>query len=124
MAKQEDARKKMTQNRTPKAPRRHGAGFAFSILAFVVACNGPRLARDGTVIFPQSGGGASVLTANGIEFQDKAQKPKPVVSRDPNEPWRAPIGFILPKDGRFVETSKPTVLALSLIHISEPTRPY
>jgi hypothetical protein len=103
----------MRQHRTPKARRRHGAGLAFSFLAFaVLACNGPRLARDGTVIFPENGGGgASVLTANGIEFQDKAQKPKPVVSRDPNEPWRAPIGFILPKDGRFVETSKPTVLA-------------
>ncbi len=80
------------------------------LVAASVACNGvPRLARDGTVIMPSSGG-ASVLTANGIEFQDKANKPAPVVSRDPNEPWRAPIGFILPKDGRFVETSKPTVL--------------
>lgn len=77
----------------------------------LVACDGPRLARDGTVVFPENGGGgASVLTANGIEYQDKAHKPKPIISRDPNEPWRAPIGFILPKDGRFVTTSKPTVL--------------
>ncbi|MEO8876475.1 MAG: vWA domain-containing protein, partial [Polyangiaceae bacterium] len=31
--------------------------------------------------------------------------------RDANEPWRAPIGFILPANGRFSATSSPTVLA-------------
>lgn len=84
---------------------------AAALVLGLAACDGPRLARDGTVIFPENGGGgASVLTANGVEYQDKADKPKPVIARDPNEPWRAPIGFILPRDGRFVETSKPTVL--------------
>src|SRR5689334_17182607 len=51
------------------------------------------------------------MTANGLEFHDRDDLPNRVVSRDPNEPWRAPIGFILPRDGRFVETSKPHVLA-------------
>lgn len=62
--------------------------------------------------FPEKGAhGASVMTANGLEFHDRDDVPVPVVSRDPNEPWRAPIGFILPRDGRFTETSKPHVLA-------------
>ncbi len=77
----------------------------------LAGCAGPRLARDGTLILPQEGGSGSVLTANGVEYNDRISKPTPVVSRDPNEPWRAPIGFILPRDGRFVETSRPTVLA-------------
>src|SRR6185437_10562814 len=55
--------------------------------------------------------GAAVMTANGLEFHDREDVPDRVVSRDPNEPWRAPIGFILPADGRFTETSKPHVLA-------------
>jgi hypothetical protein len=63
------------------------------------------------VQFSQKGAhGASVITANGVEFHDTNDLPTPVVSRDANEPWRAPIGFILPRDGRFTETSKPHVL--------------
>ena len=37
--------------------------------------------------------------------------PTAVLRRSADEPWRAPIGFILPKDGRFTQTSRPTVLA-------------
>lgn len=75
-------------------------------------CERPYLARDGTFYFPEPGArGAAVITANGVEYRDREDIPKPVVSRDPNEPWRAPIGFILPQDGRFTETSKPHVLA-------------
>lgn len=78
----------------------------------VSACEGPRLAKDGTVVFPESGArGAAVMTANGIEYHDRSDIPQAVVRRSPDEPWRAPIGFILPKDGRFTESSKPTVLA-------------
>ncbi len=70
------------------------------------------MARDGTVVFPESGAnGGSMLTANGVEYQDRRRVPERVISRDPNEPWRAPIGFILPRDGVFRETSRPTVLA-------------
>jgi hypothetical protein len=78
----------------------------------VVGCERPYLAKDGTFYFPEKGAhGASVLTANGIEYLDRDDVPNRVVSRDPNEPWRAPIGFILPRDGRFVATSQPHVLA-------------
>lgn len=75
-------------------------------------CERPYLAKDGTFYFPEQGArGAAVMTANGVEFHDRNDVPDRVVSRDPNEPWRAPIGFILPRDGRFTETSKPHVLA-------------
>ena len=79
-----------------------------------VGCERPFMARDGTVSFQEksgSGHGASVLTANGIEYRDNADLPTPPLRRSADEPWRAPIGFILPKDGRFTQTSRPTVLA-------------
>jgi hypothetical protein len=70
------------------------------------------LAKDGTVVFGQQGAhGASVVTADGVEFHDRIDVPKRIVVRDPDEPWRAPVGFILPSDGRFTATSRPTVLA-------------
>ena len=83
-------------------------------LASLIAagCERPYLAKDGTVYFPEQGArGASIMTANGLEFHDRDDVPQRVVTRDPNEPWRAPIGFILPRDGRFTETSRPHVLA-------------
>ena len=82
--------------------------------AGVAGCDRPFLAKDGTVSFQEksgSGHGASVLTANGIEYRDNADVPTPALRRSADEPWRAPIGFILPKNGRFTETSRPTVLA-------------
>jgi hypothetical protein len=72
------------------------------------------LAKDGTVLLPEKGAGhgAGVVNASGeIEYHDRYDVPDRVVSKDPNEPWRAPIGFILPADGVFRETSKPHVLA-------------
>ncbi len=70
------------------------------------------LAKDGTVVFGQQGArGASVVTADGVEFHDRIDVPKRIVVRDPDEPWRAPVGFILPSDGRFTATSRPTILA-------------
>lgn len=75
-------------------------------------CAGPYLARDGTLVFPEDGArGAAVLTANGVEFHDRAFIPPRIVRRDAREPWRAPIGFILPKSGRFTATSSATVIA-------------
>jgi hypothetical protein len=59
-----------------------------------------------------------VLTANGVEYRDNADVPTPVLRRSADEPWRAPIGFILPRSGRFTETSKPTVLATSGLAIA------
>jgi hypothetical protein len=89
------------------------------VLACTCACAGPTLARDGTVVFPEGNGrGASVLTANGVEFHDRLDVPKPVNVRDPSEPWRAPIGFILPASGRFTATSRPTVAGTTGFAIS------
>ncbi len=69
--------------------------------------------RDGTLTFPEKGAhGAAVMTANGLQFRDRADVPQRIVRKTTDEPWRAPVGFILPKDGRFTETSKPTVVAM------------
>jgi hypothetical protein len=76
----------------------------------MAGCARPHLAKDGTFYF-QEGRGAAVVTANGVEFHDRNDLPSRVVARDPNEPWRAPIGFILPRDGRFTETSRPHLMA-------------
>ena len=80
----------------------------------LLACDRPYVGRDGTVSFQEKGGsghGATVLTANGLEYRDNADLPTPALRRTADEPWRAPIGFILPKDGKFTQTSRPTVLA-------------
>ncbi len=77
------------------------------------ACARPALTRDGQVVFAQAGGrrGASVLTANGVEFIDAAELPKPVVRRSPNDPWTPPTGFLVPKDGIWRKTSSPVALS-------------
>jgi len=83
-------------------------------LAGLMGCDRPFVARDGTVSFQEKGAnghGASVLTANGLEYRDNADLPTPALRRSADEPWRAPIGFILPKDGKFTQTSRPTVIA-------------
>jgi hypothetical protein len=70
--------------------------------------------RDGTVVMqeknPNGAGGASVITANGVEYRDRTNVPQRIVVKDANAPWRAPVGFILPSNGRFTETSKPTLI--------------
>lgn len=81
-------------------------------LALMAACAHPVVARDGTLVFEQKGAhGAAVMTANGIEYKDNSDVPQRLVVRDVDEPWRAPLGFILPADGRFTQTSKPHVMS-------------
>jgi hypothetical protein len=90
-------------------------------IAVILACGcaRPYLASDGTLVFQEPGAhGASVMTANGLEFHDVADVPRRVVARDPYEPWRAPVGFIVPASGRFTRTSSPTVLATTGLAIS------
>src|ERR1700679_3702496 len=90
--------------------RRAPVGVLF--LALACGCSRPFLARDGTLVFQEKGAhGATVLTANGLEFHDTRDVPKRVVVRDPYEPWRAPLGFILPASGRFTRTSAPTIVS-------------
>ncbi|WP_394835312.1 hypothetical protein LVJ94_00105 [Pendulispora rubella] len=91
-----------------------GTALVWMGIAAVVlpACGGPLLAKDGTVIVGQKGaGGAAVVTPNGLEIHDNGDIPRRVVSRSPDDPWRAPIGFIVPRNGRFTLTSSPTLLA-------------
>jgi hypothetical protein len=72
----------------------------------------PAVTRDGQLVFTEPGGrrGASVITANGVEFLDESSLPSPVTRRSTSEPWRAPTGFLLPKDGVWRETSTPVTL--------------
>ncbi len=84
-----------------------------ALVGGLVACEAPVFSRtDGTFTFPQQGHGAAIMGANGIQFRDRADVPRRIVRRTTDEPWRAPVGFILPRDGRFTETSKPTVVAM------------
>ncbi|HEY8041336.1 MAG TPA: hypothetical protein VIF15_16130 [Polyangiaceae bacterium] len=88
-------------------------------LVLACACERPFLARDGTLVFPEKGAhGASVVTANGLEFHDRADVPDRIVVRDPYEPWRAPVGFLVPASGRFTRTSSPTLVATTGLAIS------
>jgi hypothetical protein len=82
-------------------------------LLALAACERPFVGKDGQVYFPEKGmhGAGVVNSAGEIEYHDRYDVPDRVMSKDPNEPWRAPIGFILPADGVFRETSKPHVLA-------------
>ena len=83
------------------------------------ACSHPFLARDGTLVFQEKGAhGASVVTANGLEFHDVVDVPERVVVRDPYEPWRAPLGFLVPANGRFTKTSVPTLVATTGLAVS------
>ena len=81
-------------------------------IAFSLGCEAPVLLRDGSIAFPEKGlHGAGIVTANGVEFRDRNDIPQRVVHHTTDDPWRAPVGFIVPKSGRFTETSKPTVIA-------------
>lgn len=89
-----------------------GLALATALAASTAGCGRPAMARDGTVVFQEKGShGASVLTANGLEYRDSNDHPQPLLRRSVDEPWRAPIGFILPRDGRFTKTSSPTVMS-------------
>jgi hypothetical protein len=88
-------------------------------LALACACGKPYLASDGQLVFqPPGAHGASVITSNGVEFHDVTDVPAPVQVHDPYEPWRAPVGFIAPADGRFTRTSQPTTLSTPGLTVS------
>jgi len=88
-----------------------GALVSAAALVSSIGCGQPVVARDGTLVMQEKGAsGASVMTANGVEYRDKTDVPQRVVVKDPNAPWRAPVGFILPANGRFTTTSQATLL--------------
>jgi hypothetical protein len=79
-----------------------------AIALAAIGCAAPTLTRDGQVVFSEGGAnGASVLTANGVEFMDRNVVPTPVLRRSINEPWRPATGFLLPADGIWRHTSTP-----------------
>jgi hypothetical protein len=89
--------------------------------ASALGCERPFVARDGTLSFQEkskNGHGAAVLTANGVEYRDNADVPTPIRHRSADEPWRAPLGFILPKGGTFTQMSRATTLATSGLAIA------
>jgi hypothetical protein len=75
----------------------------------LAGCATPVLSQDGQLVFPEAGGthGASVITANGVQFMDRTEIPQPVVRRSVDEPWRPATGFLLPASGVWRETSTP-----------------
>jgi len=87
--------------------------FVVAAASAASACAPPALTRDGQLVFAPSGGrrGASVITANGVEFMDATERPKPVLRRSPNDPWTPPTGFLVPKDGIWRKTSSPVALS-------------
>jgi hypothetical protein len=93
--------------------------IACVVLSGACACGHPFLARDGTLVFTQPGArGAAVVTANGLEFHDVTDVPRRLVVTDPYEPWRAPIGFLVPANGRFTKTSAPTIVTTPGLSVS------
>lgn len=91
----------------PPAGRARAAAIAALFTLFPGAgCAVPVVTRDGQVVFSERGAhGASVITANGVEFLDRAEIPQPVVRRSVNEPWRPATGFLLPADGIWRKTA-------------------
>ncbi len=89
-----------------------GVRSAALLLLALTSCAKPVLTKDGSWVLQEKGArGATVVTANGVEFHDSEDVPSPVIQKDPMDPWRAPIGFILPKSGVFTKTSTPLTLA-------------
>jgi hypothetical protein len=86
--------------------------LSLAAVAGFCACAPPALTRDGQLVFSERAQeGAAVLTANGVELFDRGDLPRPVVRSSAFEPWRAPIGFLMPADGTFRQTSTPYPIA-------------
>ncbi|MGZ3416723.1 MAG: hypothetical protein ACXVEF_02850 [Polyangiales bacterium] len=86
--------------------------LALAVLVCTTACGGTYVDKQTGLVTIQPGAkGGMVVTEHGMEFHDNADLPTRVVFKDVNEPWRAPLGFILPKTGRFTHTSSPTTIA-------------
>ncbi|WP_050428728.1 vWA domain-containing protein [Chondromyces crocatus] len=70
------------------------------------------LTRDGKLVFAEGGArGASVLTANGVEFLDTTETPAPILRRSADEPWQPATGFLLPRSGVWRATSRPVAMS-------------
>lgn len=68
----------------------------------------PALTSDGQLVWtPGARRGASILTANGVEFLDRRDTPQPTARKSPYEPYRPVTGFLVPTDGRWHRTAQP-----------------
>src|SRR5215468_2668457 len=95
----------------PVAGPRTCPSLLVALLAIGAGCARPVLSRDGQLVFQQKGArGASVITANGVEFLDRTDIPRPVVRRSADEPWRPATGFLLPADGVWRATATPVAV--------------
>lgn len=83
--------------------------LALSTVLATVACGVQYDPKTAT--FYQGKRGGLVMTPNGPVFHESENVPERIVFKDPNEPWRPPIGFILPKSGKFTLTSTPVTIA-------------
>lgn len=84
-------------------------GLALLTATSVVACGVQYDPKTAT--FYQGKPGGMVMTPNGPVFRESSDVPERVIFRDPAEPWRPAIGFILPKSGKFTLTSTPITIA-------------
>jgi len=76
--------------------------------ASLAGCSMPALTSDGQFVWtPGARRGASVLTASGVEFRDRTERPQPVARKSPYEPYRPATGFLVPSDGRWHRTAQP-----------------
>jgi hypothetical protein len=83
------------------------------------ACANVTTTRDGQLVFaPGAGKGASVLTANGVEYVDKAFQPKRVVRTSASEAWRPATGFLMPPDGVWRYVSSPLALSVGPLKLT------
>ncbi len=83
------------------------------------ACASVATTRDGQLVFaPNAGQGASVLTANGVEYVDRAFRPAPVVRRSASEAWRPATGFLMPPDGVWRYVSTPLALPVGPLSLT------
>jgi hypothetical protein len=84
---------------------------AFALALTSGGCGAPVLSRDGQLVFqPKGARGASVITANGVEFLDRSEIPRPFIRRSIDEPWRPATGFLMPSDGVWRKTATPVAV--------------
>ncbi len=82
--------------------------FTLLLLALSVGCAAPVLSQDGQLVFSEGGQrGASVLTANGVQFIDRSTRPSPTLRTSAYQAWEPPTGFLLPASGVLTERSRP-----------------
>ncbi|HEU4536893.1 MAG TPA: vWA domain-containing protein, partial [Polyangiaceae bacterium] len=93
--------------------------WGVTLAALAAGCAHVTPTRDGQLVFaPGAGEGASVLTANGVEYLDRTAHPKPVVRTSASDPWTPATGFLMPPDGVWRYVSSPLSLAVGALNLT------